>query len=822
MPLTVELDDGQRWRVCSSHARVSVKVRFTELPREGVEPQPKILYEKRTTRMLRFPVRSKARMLKRRPEEEDWTDDVTVEAGLFLSRRIIFEVGKRYDPPHAASIWLIPKASAVLAAALLVACLVTLAWTTAATLSTLHLNFSYSDAVTGIGGLTLLGLAGKVIRSVTDQVRRHGVPLYGVGYMLGRTLAACVMVSLTLGLVMPQCVTTVINDTEAEIELTIPGSPDRVSLRPHQRLTFLGNPSGVRDKVKDGFSKPDRFCAGRADATSMFDNVIEVLAETREPCLASLGQDGSVSTDAPLWGWLSPSSIPLGCTSSPWDGVGVGQVELETRVGTYPSPHSDGLMVDYNEACEPVKGAHVQVKLDPPPGENFLAAYRIWHPFTVEQVEQTARVAVESEPGQALRLVMSDEGEDGAEADKPRRPHLVVDALQDGGISALMPTPFAASVSELSVLLGGPSGDLERARVLEQGALRCVRHDSALQSYFRLVPVPTYGNRARVLELRARSTALPAWESQWNNLRPSSATGAAPRLCVVAPSPDGVATTPAIPPRSLSLSVAVSFPRFGESVSLRVPASYAARVIEVSAQSPAGGVMRGSLTCVPTGPDAFVAYEIGPLWIEGAKGGSVNDVSELQIDSKAPAPTAAELVQLEEDRSRCRREPPSCSAEGCEQLAKRVEVCLEAAQGKYDNQRQKIVRKYEWRSQWSTDGNEGASNAAGWFPPWVCRPVLPDDAGCLGCNREVSTPNQVTGDVRTRRWNDASVFLSEGRARLQVSGRKPCYLHFETGRPQNTCPRSCEKLKAPQLKRYNRDFGTSCPAIHLCDPKKQC
>ena len=774
MPLTAELDDGKRWRVCSSRARVKVSLRFTELPLDDVDTDRPILYEKRITRWGgAHRLRSKATLLKRRVEQEDWVDEVVVEAGSFFSRRVRFEVGERRDPPRKASVWLIPRVSAMLAAAILVACLVTLAWTSAATLSTLHLNFSYSDAVTGIGGLTLLGLAGKVIRSVTDQVRMHGVPLYGVGFMLGRTIVACIAVGSTLLFVMPRWVTTVVNDTDAEIELTIPGSPDRVSLRPHQQLTFLGRPTSVRDKIKNGFVKPDRFCAGKPalKSKSIFDLEFEPLAGGKESCRSPRVKPRALGMDAPLWGLFSPSSVPLGCTSSRWEGVAAHQIDLETRKGTDPSPDGEGLVVDFNDACEPVEGAHVEIELDPEPGQGFLASYRIWHPFTFEQVEQTARVAVESEPGRTLRLTMTDEDEEpGAEA-KPRRPSLVIDALPDGqrNVSALLPTPFAGSVSELSVRLGSPSGDLQRARVLEQGALRCVRYDTALDSYFRLVPLPMQGHRARVLEVRARSTALPAWESQWNNLRPSSESGVAPRICVVAPSPDGIAQAPAIPPRSLSLSVAVSFPRFGESVALRVPASYAPRLVEITAQSPTGDVVRGSLTCGPKAPDAFVAYELGPLWIEDGRRGSVGDVTELQIESRASDSADAELA-----------------------------------------------RTHDWRSQWSTDGTEDISSAIGWFPPWVCRPVPAEDTGCLGCNRPVTTEAQVSGEVRTGRWNDASVFLSEGRAQLRVSGRRPCYLDRKTGRKRARCPKVCEKLSGSRLDRYNRDYGSSCPAIHIC------
>jgi len=776
MPLSIEFDDGKRWRVCSSRARSRVTLRWTELSHDGVsrEEAREIPFERSTTRWLELPVSETKGTLKPVEGERAWSESMTVQAGRFFSRRISFEVAERGDPPRKASIRLIPQVSAVVALGLLVVSLVALAWQTAATLSTLHLNFSYSHAVTGIGGLTLLGLAAKAVQSVTAEFRAHGLPLFGLGYLLGRTMVACVIGAGSIAILLPTCVTTVVNKTEAKIELKLPNSPDRMVLGPDQQITFLGRSEAIEETLRHAFVKPGRYCLfgdpglldpiSRPYEASKISKTSMVLAAV-ESCRSESGKAPMASGSRLLEGLFSPSNLRLGCRLSAWQGVRGAQVKPEYNSNAFSTPGQDTLWVNFDDACEPVEGASAVVKLEPPPGEGFSARYEIRHPWTYAQVERAVRVVVEAESRKGMRLHMSAAVVEETEAVgvvSTRGPSLTLDVSPGSGVSAAIPTPFVASTSEVSIQLGSPNGD--SMGLVPQGTLNCVRHDAELESHFRLVGLPLTGKRSRVLTLRAGSTASPAWESLWHNLRPESERGVVPRLCVIAPG-DGLNKLGAphsIPARSLSLALQVSFPRFGELLSLRIPAAYAARRIEISAQSDTGLMARGTLTCVPAASEMFVAYEIGPLWVQNWRSEPVHGVVELLIE-----------------------EEPSI-----------------------DDEREDTRRRTAWHSRWTTDGARNGNEVSDrWFPPWVCRPV-PADAE--------ATRGQVSAQVRSSKWYDADVMLAEGRAKLRAIPPKTCYFDRQTHRKRRSCPHPCEKLGRTRRDRYNRDLSLSCVVIYEC------
>jgi hypothetical protein len=784
VPLHVELDDGKRWRVCASRSRLQVKLRWTELEHPLLDPVRDVIYHHRTTRWVGVPVSHGHGVLTRAEGETAWTGTISVEAGRFFSRRIRFVVEDARDPPRAAGVRLVTKVSAALALGLLVAALVTLAWRGAATLSTLHLNFSYSHAVTGLGGLTLLAIAAKAVHTVTEELRVHGLPFWGLGYLLGRTAAACLLGACTLGVLLPNCVTTVVNETEANIELKLPSSPGRLVLGPDQQITFLGRVDYVGPTVQSSFAEEDRYC----------------VVDERGLAL-SLGRQGPLCEPSPRppelpgsMGWLhglfSPAPLRVAC-SARWYEVlqGEGDEKLSSAVIARDLPgvlalvaSSPGIPIELDARCQ-AKGPGRAV-VERSAGEGFDAQYELTEPTTLAEVERSSRLVVQSASSVPLRLRLAapavPASPDPAAAPPVPGPVLTLAVQKGSYVSVAIPTPHPPEVDELSVIVSASS--------VELGSVSCLREHTDAESHFRLVALPLDDPYSRLLEVGGRSTGAPGWTSRWRELRPDFPIDASPMLCAVAtgsgeaPAASGVLTAlasmdaTAVPAATLKLTLDVTFPRFGDRVVLTVPAEYAARRIEVVARNDAGPVARGTLDCVLPELAEGAAYELSPVWVRDARGQQVRRLRELEL-GQAGQVDALEATEVAAGRP-------------CRPL----------------------------HSRWVTELDAAASGRDGWFPPWICRPAQWDQATCRNPDgRPVVTPDPVVAYVETNRPQSADVALSEGTARLHAVQPKTCYFDRDTKSKRGNCPVRCmPRLDGFTRDAYNRDFGLSCQVIYEC------
>lgn len=777
MPLTVELDDGKRWRVCAARSRLQIKLRWTELEHPLLDPVRDVVYRYRTTRLLGLPVSQGNGVLTRAEGESAWTGTVSVEAGRFFSREVRFVVEDARDPPRAAGVQLVTRGSAVLSLVLLVAALVVLAWRGAATLSTLHLNFSYSHAVTGLGGLTLVGLAMKAVSTVTDELRVHGLPFWGMGYLLGRTLGACLLGACTLGVLLPNCVTTVVNETEANIELKLPDSPGRLVLGPDQEITFLGRVDQVGYTVQSSFADEGGFCVvderglgvGICDPTprqaalpgaSDWRQRLFAPAALRVACKSRKYQVFQAEGDVPL-----PSDVVA--------------LLLPSLLSQVSGPTSLDVDIEIDARCQP-KGPGRAV-LERTVGNGFVAEYDLTEPWTMAAIERFSRLVVQSSSTLELHLRLAaaptpaGTGADPASTPVPG-PVLTVTVPPGRTVSDPIPTPHGPEVDELAVIVSGSS---LRA---ELGSVSCVREHTEAESHFRLVGLPLEDPYSRLLELSGRSTGAPGWSSRWRELRPDFPIDVSPMLCTVAAGTgEDEAVPPAIPPRALKLTLDVAFPRFGDPVVLRVPVEYAARRIEVVAHNDAGPVARGTLDCVLPELAPGAAYELSPVWIRDARARPVRRVRELELGQAGQAES------------------------------------IEAAEGAPGRP---CRRHY---SRWVTELGEPSGGRDGWFPAWVCRPEHWEQATCVdGSGPVAKTPTIMAADVETSRSLTADVDLSSGSGQLRAIPPKTCYFDRVTKGKRSTCPVRClPKLDALTRDGYNRDFGLSCQMIYECVDRGQ-
>lgn len=787
MPLHVQLDDGKRWRVCAARSRLQVQLRWTEVAHPLLDPERDIVYRHRTTRGRVWTVSDGVGVLRRAEGETAWTGTLTIEAGRFLSREARFVVEEVRDPPRAAGIELVTRASAVLSLGLLVAALVVVAWRGAATLSTLHLNFSYSHAVTGLGGLTLLGLAIKAVHTVTADLRAHGLPFWGMGYLLGRTLAACGLAAGALGVLLPTCVTTVVNETEANIELKLPDSPGRLVLGPDQQITFLGRVDHVGPTVQSSFAQEDRYCVIDERGVGL-------------GCEPTPSRPPLPSAAEWVRGLFSPSPLRVGCRTRVYQVVQVeGDVPLSSDVvanflpnalALVPGPTSRGVPVPLDARCQPKGPARAVVARTV--GEGFEAEYQLTEPWTLAAIERSSRMVVQSNTSSALRLRLTAPPAPasptaGPEAAAPvPGPVLTVSVPSGRHVSAAFPTPHGAEVDEFSVIVSRSS--------VELGSVSCLRERTEAESHFRLVGLPLEDPYSRLLELSGRSTGAPGWSSRWRELRPDSPFDVSPMLCTVAsgtgtaaPAGAGVAAgalaLPGTTPRALKLTLDVAFTRFGDPVVLRVPAEYAAQRIEVVAHNEGELVARGSLDCVLPELVPGAAYELSPVWVRDSRGRSVRRVRELELGQAGPGEVPTTTESTAASRPPCRR----------------------------------------LHSRWVTELDEASGGRDGWFPPWLCRPAQWDEATCSDDHGSVAkTPQLMTADVETNRSLSADVDLRSARGQLRAVPPKTCYFDRTTKSKRSTCPVRClPKLDGLTRDSYNRDFGLSCQVIYECVDRGQ-
>jgi hypothetical protein len=782
MPLHVELDDGKRWRVCAARSRLRVSLRWTELEHPRLDPERNVPYRYRTTRWFGVPVNQGIGVLIRAEGESAWTGSMMVEAGRFFSREVRFVVEQAApdvrDPPRAGGVQLVTRASAVVSLAVLVAALVVLAWRGAATLSTLHLNFSYSHAVTGLGGLTILALAAKAVHTVTQELRIHGLPFWGLGYLVGRTVAACLLAACALGFLLPNCVTTVVNETEANIELKLPNSPGRLVLGPDQQITFLGRLDYVGPTVQSSFAEEDRYCVVDDRGAGL-------------GCVPTPHQPALPTARGWAYGLFSPAPLRVACRTRWYEVLQAeGDVDLSPELVARMLPDAlslasvllNGIELDLDARCQ-TKGPMSAV-VDRSAGEGFVAEYELTEPWTYAKIERSSRLVVQSESAQALRLRMAaplsaPEVAAGAPVPAPV-PGPVLRVAVSGGahVSAPIPTPHGAEVDELEVIVSGSSLEVEL------GSVSCLRERTDAASYFRLVGLTLDDPYSRLLELSGRSTGVPGWSSRWRELRPDFPIDAPPMLCTVAAGTgEDVVPVAATPPRTLKLTLEVAFPRFGDPIELRVPAEYAAQRIEVVARDETGVVARGTLDCVLPELAPGAAYELSPVWVRDARGQQIRRLRELELGQ------AGQVESIEATESTPGRP--------CRRLY----------------------------SRWVTELDEASGGRDGWFPPWLCRPARWEDAGCVDASGPVAkTPQITSADVETNRPLTADVDLDRGTARLRTGAPKTCWFDRSTKAKRSTCPVRClPKLDALTRDGYNRDFGLSCQVIYECvDREEQC
>lgn len=775
MPLHVQLDDGKRWRVCASRSRLQVQLRWTELEHPLLDPVRDVVYRHRTTRFMGLPVSTGHGVLTRAEGATAWTGTLSVEAGRFFSRGVRFVVEDARDPPRAAGVQLVTKASAMLSLGLLVAALVTLAWRGAAVLSTLHLNFSYSHAVTGLGGLTLLGLAIKAVHTVTADLRVHGVPFWGLGYLLGRTAAACLLGAGVLGVLLPNCVTTVVNETEANIELKLPDSPGRLVLGPDQQITFLGRLDHVGPTVQSSFAAEGRYC------------VVNERGVGLGVCEPTPRQEPLPSAGGWLQGLFAPAPLRLACQKRWYEVVQAeGDDPLPSEVLTeridalslIRGPTSQGIPLRLDARCEAIGPGRAVVGRSV--GQGFHAAYELTEPWTLAAVEKSSRIVVQSSSTMPLRLRLAAAPRPAAGSPEgaPPVPGPVLTVSVPAGrlVSDAMPTPHGPDVDELAVIVSGSS--------VEVGSVSCLRERTEAASHFRLVGLPLEDPYSRLLEVSGRSTGAPGWSSRWRELRPDFPLDVSPMLCAVATgNGDGTTPPPPILPRSLKLTLEVAFPRFGDALVLRVPAEYAAQRIEVVANDDGEAVARGTLDCVLPLLVPGAEYELSPVWVRDSRGRSVRRVRELEVGQAGQADALEATV--------------STAGRPCRRL----------------------------HSRWVTELDTASGGRDGWFPPWVCRPAQWDQALCedpLG--KVADTSRMLTADVETTRSLSADLDLSHGRAQLRAIPPTTCWFDRTTKSKRSSCPVRCQpKLDALTRDSYNRDFGLGCQVIYECvDRGEQC
>lgn len=776
MPLHVQLPDGKRWCVCASRARLQVQLRWTELEHPLLDPVRDVVYHHRTTRFFGIPVSQGHGVLTRAEGEDAWTGALSIEAGRFFAREVRLVVEDVRDPPRAAGVRLVTKASAAVALGILVAALVVLAWRGAATLSTLYLNFSYSHALTGLGGLTLLGLALKAVQTVTDQLRKHGLPLWGLGYLLGRTIAACLLGTVLLGVLLPNCVTTVVNETEANIELKLPDSPGRLVLGPDQQITFLGRHDHVGATVQSSFAAEDRYC------------VVDERGHGIGVCEPSTALRALPSASGWREGMFAPAALRVTCRRRVYEVLQVEGDEaipsdvlserLLNALSLVRGAASPGVQVALDARCEAPSPGRAVVEFDA--GEGFKVEYALTEPATFAAVQRSSRLVVQSATTTSLRLRLAAPPlppAPGAEGAAPiPGPVLTVPVPMGRAVSAPMPTPHGPEADELTVIVSGQSAEV--------GSVTCLRERTEAVSHFRLVGLPLDDPYLRLLEVGGRSSGTPGWSSRWRALRPEFPVEASPMLCTVASGDGTVAPAQdATPPPALKLTLDVAFPRFGDPLVLRVPAEHAAQRIEVVARDDGEPVAQGSLECVLPDLRPGAEYELSPVWVRDARDRQVRRVRELEVGQ-------------------------SGQGDGLE--------ATEDAPGR------PCRRLY---SRWVTELDTVPGGRDGWFPPWVCRPAEWSDAPCKDEHGEVAkTSPTMTADVETTRTLTADVDLGGGTARLRAVPPKTCWFDRNTKTKRSSCPVRCpRKLDGLTRDAYNRDFGLACQVIYECvDRGQQC
>lgn len=805
MPLRLTESNAQgerfEWKVCEGYSRHRLSIQWDELEGHNLPYEREIEYEYRiVTWFFLVPVALGKGKLVSKDGMRSWNSELLVSAGRLLTRYVEVSVPDRQDPPNRQRFWLIPRASVWCSLALVLVSLVAAAVLMATTLSTLHVNLTYSHAVTGLGGLTLLAVAGMVFRTISPDLRGHRPPLLGLGYVLGRTLVVCVLGGVLVSMVPTHFMTSVVNETQAKVELWLPSSAEPLILGPGQRVTFFGTADSVSELLSGSLAgeAADRFCLIDAEGNGVAgkdaegkgaegkdaEGKDEQAAGDKQRCVPSSSKIRVVREP----GWasrLQPTPLTVRCRKLLWEGL---DVDAAKALGSTKDPivKSEAMVhggegeheLELDDQCKPKhasQSASVTLGRD-----GYTWSYDVEHPWRLAELHRATRLVVDTtghEDRDALKLQVVGPASTAAAAGQPAPQGVTLRVeIERAGVTRPLPLPHPRAVGELSIAVGTPDSD----GLVQRSLVTCKRSGVGIGSHFRLQQLWLAGSTSRLLALDARASEVLGWESSWVNTLPGTGDALAPWICATAVG-EG-AEGEVIAPTDLgdvALTLQVDFPHRDEGWALRIPAVYVGRKIEIKAQS---GGLAGSLTCSPSA--TALQFAIGPLWVSESGGGRVR------------APISWMVVERQGDAGSGDRDDGKLGAKT-------------RASGSSD-----------WSSTWELEGS-GTQGVRGEFPPWTCRPVTEDDDGCLGCGR-ASAANRATAQVTLGNRGaprSARVDLATSQVTLERVFPTPCYFDEHYSRRLKRCPAPrCKPVTPEQRTAINRDLGQACPLIIACPP----
>lgn len=776
MALRLSLDDDDTaWKVCDGGAHHRLHIEWSELDEHNLPYEKQIDYEFRiVTWFFLPPIALGKGTLRSSSRSRPWTDDMIVTAGHLLTRYVEVHVPGRQSPPNRRRFSLIPRASVWCSLSLVMVFLAAAAVLMATTLSTLYLELSYRHAVTGLGGLSLVALARMVFNTVGPDLRRHRPPFLGLGYVIGRTLVVCGIGTVLVAMVPTRCMTTVVNETNVEVELRLPSSAQPLILGPGQRVTFFGAIDMVSELLTGSLVGDAR---GRFCMTDDADDDDGEPDDREEECAPK--SEGTAREVIEVDARLKPRILHVRCRRQYWKGL---DLESAKSLGSTESPvvTSDAILPRGKEEHELALDDQCHPKVASKPSSVMLGrdgyawSYFVEQPWRLDELRDADRLVVDAtvHVRDAVKLYVTRPLDEATSAVEPStRPQALDIQISRAAVTQPLPLPYPHGVAELSIQVGTPDSGGQ----VTQSEVRCTRTTVGVGSHFRLQQLRVSGPSSRLHELTAKGGAVPGWSSTWTNTAPGSGGVLAPWICSAALG--GGSEGEVVAPTDLGdveLELKVAAPRREEQGwALWIPAVYVGRRIEIESSD---GVV-GSLTCSPSA--TAQAYVIGPLRVwEDAGRRSHALVSSMTVERKDET------------------EPPGS--------------------------RVRARGSKAWHSTWQLESGATPSDPDA-FPPWTCRPVAEGEDGCLGCGQSTgddrATAQLVLGRSGTLR--NASADLANGRVTLLPVPPTPCFFDESYSRVQATCPaaRRCDPAPPEQRNAINRDLGKKCELVIACPPQ---
>ena len=243
--------DKDAWTICSGGGSVDVTLRWERAVPDvsNLEPKRRRLDSCKASLRYwpglsvdRFSLPSRVelhRSSKPDADPEIWVGQLELRAPRWVSLGITAEVeGLDADGlahHRAARATIIPRRSAIVATTMLAIAVVALVVHAASILASLQLTLG--SAVPGLSGAALLSFALTLASRVGRKSFPHMLPFFGIPYVPWRAALCIALGVLGMGL-LSQRLTSVRNDTEAQVDFAVPGRTKVDRLAPGAMLTY--------------------------------------------------------------------------------------------------------------------------------------------------------------------------------------------------------------------------------------------------------------------------------------------------------------------------------------------------------------------------------------------------------------------------------------------------------------------------------------------------------------------------------------------------------------------------------------------------------